>query len=163
MITSRSITAHYEVPNEFVSAIIGRQGSVRQNIENKTGTHIRLNKKDGSPDFTCIIQSNEMESIRLAESMIKNILDSEPFIETHELIVLYKVCKKTGLLNKNKDIVQQIQRSSGAEIILDYAICQIRGVCYINIFFCNLFSHICFFINYTPYNFFIVFGRYLLY
>lgn len=61
--------------------------------------------------------------------MIKNILDSQPIIETYELIASYKVCKMSGILNKNKDIIQQIQRSSGAKITMDYAAHNIKGVC----------------------------------
>lgn len=118
------------MPKEFLSAIIGIGGSVRRNIENKTGTHIRLDKKDvGSSDYICIIQGNEIEGIRLAESMIKNIVDSQPIIETYELIESYKICKMSGILNKNEDIIQQIQRSSGAKIIMDYAAYNMKGVC----------------------------------
>ncbi|XP_025267193.1 tudor and KH domain-containing protein homolog isoform X3 [Camponotus floridanus] len=128
-ILSSSITAHYEVPKELISAIIGIDGVIKRAIEIESGTHIHFDKKDGSPDYICIVKGNEADGIRLAELLIKNTLEIQPIIHAYELIELNRVCKKIGLLNKfrNKDIVQQIQKSSGATIILDYAAYKIEG------------------------------------
>ncbi|KAM0736663.1 Tudor and KH domain-containing protein-like protein [Formica fusca] len=120
IITSRCTTVQYKVPKQFASAIIGRGGSVIQKIQDTTGTHITMSKNDiESPDRVCIIQGNEMEGIRLAESMIKNIIDNQPIIETYELFVPYEACGNFGILKRNGDTVQQIQRSSGAKLIME--------------------------------------------
>ena len=116
IVTSRCTTVQYKVPKQFAAAIIGRGGSVIKDIQDKTGTHITMNKDDiESPDRICFIRGNEMEGIRLAESMIKNIIDNQPVIEIYELFVPYETCKKA--LRRNT--VQQIQRSSGAKLIIE--------------------------------------------
>lgn len=116
IVTSRCTTVQYKVPKQFASAIIGRGGSVIRDIESKTGTHINMNTNDiESPYAICIIRGNEMEGIRLAESIIKNILDNQPIIETYELFVPLEAC---GNLKRNGNI-QQIQRSSGAKLIIE--------------------------------------------
>lgn len=147
----------YKVPKQFASAIIGRGGSVIRDIESKTGTHINMNTNDiESPDTICIIRGNEMEGIRLAESMIKNILDNQPIIETYELFVPLEACGNFGILRRNGNIVQQIQRSSGAKLIIENNAHKTEGMYYFNIFFYNLFIYVCFSINYVPYIFFLI-------
>lgn len=119
IVTSRCTTVHYKIPKQFASAVIGRGGSVIQNIQDKTGTHISMNSNDiESSDRLCIIRGNEMEGIRLAESMIKNIIDNQPVIETYELFVPHEACGNFGILRRTGDTVQQIQRSSGAKLII---------------------------------------------
>lgn len=103
-----------------------------------------------SPYAICIIRGNEMEGIRLAESIIKNILDNQPIIETYELFVPLEAC---GNLKRNGNI-QQIQRSSGAKLIIENNVHKTEGVCCFNIFFYNLLSYVYFSINYAPYKLF---------
>lgn len=136
IVTSRCTTVQYKVPKQFAAAIIGRGGSVIKDIQDKTGTHITMNKDDiESPDRICFIRGNEMEGIRLAESMIKNIIDNQPVIEIYELFVPYETCKKA--LRRNT--VQQIQRSSGAKLIIESVADKSESVCHFNIFFYNLY------------------------
>lgn len=125
IVTSRCTTVQYKVPKQFAAAIIGRGGSVIKDIQDKTGTHITMNKDDiESPDRICFIRGNEMEGIRLAESMIKNIIDNQPVIEIYELFVPYEACRK--VLKRNT--VQQIQRSSGAKLIIESVADKSEGV-----------------------------------
>lgn len=120
IITSRCTTIELKVPKQFASAIIGRGGSMIQKIQDATGTHIIMNSSDIEfPYCLCIIQGNEIEGIRLAESMIKNIIDNQPIIETYELLVPYETCGYFGILKKHGDTVQQIQRSSGVKLIME--------------------------------------------
>ncbi|XP_029163809.1 tudor and KH domain-containing protein homolog [Nylanderia fulva] len=119
IVTSRcTTTLQYKVPKQYAAAVIGRGGSVIKDIQDKTGTHIHMNKDDiDSPYRLCIIQGKEMEDIRLAESMIKNIIENQPIIETYELLVPYEACGI--ILRKSANTVQEIQRSSGAKLILE--------------------------------------------
>lgn len=115
IVTSKSQTVQCKIPKQFVSAVIGRGGSVVNDIRDKTGTNIKMNDDIESPDCICIIRGKDMESIRLAESMIKNIIDNQPVIETYELFVSYEAYWKIF----NKNVVQMIQRTTGAKIIFD--------------------------------------------
>lgn len=119
IVTSRPTTVQYKVPKQYVSAVIGRGGSVIKSIQEKTSTHINMSKDDDidSPYRFCIIQGKEIEDIRLAESMIKYIIDNQPIIETYELFVPYEAFGI--MLKRNANIVQQIQRSSGAKLVLE--------------------------------------------
>lgn len=51
---------------------------------------------------------NEVEDIRLAELVIKNILNTQYITEIYELFVSYKACRNFGILKRNGDTVQQI-------------------------------------------------------
>lgn len=112
------------MPKQFASAVIGRGGSMIQKIQDATGTIIIMSNNDiECPYRLCIIHGNEIEGIRLAKSMIKTIVDSQPVIETYEMFVPFEVCGSFGigyfgLLKKHGDNVQQIQRSSGAKLTM---------------------------------------------
>ncbi|KAL6430023.1 hypothetical protein ACFW04_007675 [Cataglyphis niger] len=125
IMTSRYTPVEYKVPKQFASAVIGRGGSMIQKIQDATGTIIIMSNNDiECPYRLCIIHGNEIEGIRLAKSMIKNIIDNQPIIEVYEMFVPFEVCGSFGsgyfgILKKHGDTVQQIQRSSGAKITLD--------------------------------------------
>ncbi|XP_072767811.1 tudor and KH domain-containing protein homolog isoform X2 [Anoplolepis gracilipes] len=130
IVTSRCTTVECKVPKQYVSAIIGKGGSMIKNIQDKTGTHITMTDNDiESSDRFCIIRGNEMEGIRLAESMIKNIIDNQPVIETYEMFVPYEVGGNFGILKKNGTTVLEIQRSSGTKLIVESNIYKSEDTC----------------------------------
>ncbi|XP_012227770.1 tudor and KH domain-containing protein homolog isoform X2 [Linepithema humile] len=106
-----------KVPKQFVSAVIGRGGSVINNIRTMTGTRISMDDDIDCLNCTCTIQGNDMESILLAESLIKNIIDNQPIIETYELFVPHEACWR--ILKKN--VVQVIIRTTGVKIMIDHS------------------------------------------
>ncbi|XP_050457964.1 tudor and KH domain-containing protein-like isoform X2 [Cataglyphis hispanica] len=125
IITSTCTPVEYKIPKQFASAVIGRGGSMIQKIQDATGTIIIMSNNDiECPYRLCMIHGNEIEGIRLAKSMIKNIVDNQPIIETYEMFVPFEVCGSFGIgyfgiLKKHGGIVQQIQRSSGAKLTLE--------------------------------------------
>lgn len=151
------------MPKQYLSAILGSSNSVLHNIERKTGTHISVDKISvKSPYILCYINGNEMEGIRLAESMIKNILDSESEIETREMFVPIEDSKHFEKLYISRATVREIEKYTEARLTVENDIYKTEGVCYFNIFFCNLFSHVWFFFLIMLHNFFSFFGLFTL-
>lgn len=109
----------YKVPKQYVAAVIGRGGLVIKNIEDKTGTHINMRNDDDidSQYRVCTIRGKDVEDVGLAESMIKNIIDNQPVIETYEFFISYETFG--AMLKRNANIVQQMQRFFGAKLILE--------------------------------------------
>lgn len=117
IVTSKSVIIEFQIPKEFISVVIGRGGSVINDIQSKTGTYVKMQDDVQFPHlpYKCIIKGDNIESVRLAESLIKNIIDNRPIIETYELFVPQETCWR--ILKKN--VVQMIQRTTGVKIIID--------------------------------------------
>lgn len=88
-----------------------------QGVQNKTGTQIHFKKEDvDSSERICIIRGSH-EATQLAEKMIKSIIENQPIIEIYEMYVPQKVCGR--IIGKGGEVVQHIQISSGAKIIVE--------------------------------------------
>ncbi|KAK1120863.1 hypothetical protein K0M31_011064 [Melipona bicolor] len=117
VITSKTYVTEYKVPKQFVPAIIGRGGSMIKDIQNKTGTQLHFKDDiECPPDRICIIKGG-YEAVRLAEEMIKSIIQNHPIIETYEMFIPEKTCGK--IIGKGGEIVQQIQTMSSAKVMIE--------------------------------------------
>ena len=106
------------IPRQFVPVIIGRGGTVIQNIQESTNTKISF-KEESDVDLiqrTCII-TGKPENIKLAEEKIKSILNNQPIVETYETWVPQQTIEK--ITEKGEEILNKIQNLSNAKIILE--------------------------------------------
>ncbi|XP_029049478.2 tudor and KH domain-containing protein homolog [Osmia bicornis bicornis] len=114
---SRRVTIECKVPKQHVPAVIGRGGSMIQDVQNKTGTQIHFKKEDVEcSERICIIRGSH-EATQLAEKMIKSIIENQPIIEIYEMYVPQKACGR--IIGKGGEVIQHIQISSGAKIIVE--------------------------------------------
>lgn len=89
-----------------------------KDIQNKTGTQIHFKEENvESADRICIIKGG-YEAVHLVEEMIKSLIENQPIIETYEMFIPQKACGK--IIGKGGEIIQQMQTSSGAKIIIEY-------------------------------------------
>jgi hypothetical protein len=65
---------------------------------------------------TCVITGSK-ENVVLAEEKIKYILNNQPIIETYETWVPLRTI--INITDRGREILNQIQNSSNAKIILD--------------------------------------------
>lgn len=109
-----------KIPAKYVSAIIGKGGTVVKNIQELTNTYIKMEKENFSSERVCYIRSDDIENIYSAQNMIQNIINNLPIIETFELFVPFEASKKVFKRNLNTiSFVQEIQKSYGAKVIVE--------------------------------------------
>lgn len=89
-----------------------------KDVQNKTGTQIHFKEENiECADRICIIKGG-YEAVHLAEEMIKSIIENQPIIETYEMFIPQKACGK--IIGKGGEIIQQMQTSSGAKIVIEH-------------------------------------------
>lgn len=64
-------------------------------------------------------------------------MDNQPTIETYEFSVPYQVCGR--IIGRNGNTIQQIQRFSGAEIVIEKDLTNISQSMYYFNFFSSIF------------------------
>lgn len=116
----KEVTVQIKIPAKYVSAIIGKGGTVVKNIQELTNTYIKMEKENFSSERVCYIRSDDIENIYSAQNMIQNIINNLPIIETFELFVPFEASKKVFKRNLNTiSFVQEIQKSYGAKVIVE--------------------------------------------
>ncbi|KAK0172744.1 hypothetical protein PV328_006023 [Microctonus aethiopoides] len=106
-----------KVSKQHVPAVIGRGGSTIKDIEEKTSTRIRFNNDDiTTSERICIIKGT-FECTKLAEAMVKSIIENQPIIETYEMFIPQRV--RSALLADRGEIIHAIQASTHAKLILE--------------------------------------------
>lgn len=109
-----------KIPEKYVSAIIGKGGTVITNIQELTNTHIKMEKENFSSDRVCNIWSDDLESIHSAQNMIQGIIKNLPIIETFELFVPFEASRRVFKRNLNSNnFAQEIQKTYGAKVIVE--------------------------------------------
>ncbi|XP_076618490.1 tudor and KH domain containing protein papi isoform X1 [Colletes latitarsis] len=115
--STKRISIEYKVPRQFVPLVIGRGGCMIKDVERKTGTYIHF-KEDNidCPDRICIIRGT-YESTHFAEEMIKSIIANQPIIETYEMYIPHKTCRR--IIGRGGEVINQIQATSSAKLIIE--------------------------------------------
>lgn len=109
-----------KIPEKFVSAIIGKGGTVIKNLEELTNTRIKMEKENFSSDRVCYIWSDDIENISSAQNMIQGIINNLPIIETFELFVPFEASRRIFKRNLNSyNFAQEIQKTYGAKVIVE--------------------------------------------
>ncbi|KYM94515.1 Tudor and KH domain-containing protein [Cyphomyrmex costatus] len=117
----KEICVEFKIPEKYVSAVIGKGGTVIRNIEELTNTHIKMEKANLSClDRVCYLRSDNTENIYSAQNMIQSIINNLPVIETFELFIPYEVSKRIFKRNWNDiGFAQMIQKTHGTKLILE--------------------------------------------
>jgi len=113
----KSVCVLIKVPKHIVSAIIDKNDSITQIIEDKTNSRIHIvdeNTKD--TNYTCVIESNDVKNIYSAQSIIKDIIEDRPIIDIHESYIAGEIWDR--IVAKDSLIIHKLQRSSGTKIML---------------------------------------------
>jgi len=111
----------FKMPEKYVSAIIGKGGTVIKNIEELTNTHIKMERENlVSSERVCCIRSNDIKNIHSAQNMIQNIIHNLPVIETFELFVPFEASGRVFKKNGNGiGFAQEIQKTHGTKVIIE--------------------------------------------
>lgn len=106
------------IPREFVPAVIGRQGSRIKEIATKSGAKLNFHgDKDVEAKFRMCVVRGTVENIRIAEAMLRDIIENQPLIESYEIFVPNYACG--SIVGKGGRIIKELQSSTGTKIILD--------------------------------------------
>ncbi|KAG8263013.1 hypothetical protein J6590_041784 [Homalodisca vitripennis] len=82
--TSRVKLIEMKIPNSVVGVVIGRGGSNIKDIQQKTETRINFKEEDDNEEYrTCYIRGTA-ESAQMAESMLHEIITTQPLIIVYE-------------------------------------------------------------------------------
>lgn len=109
------------MPRQFVPAVIGRGGMKIKDVEQRTLTKIRFSDNEiTETERICVIRGTP-ENVTLAEAIITDIIASQPIIETYETSVPQRV--RSALLEDRGNVVNTIQESTKAKIILEKGYC----------------------------------------
>lgn len=108
------------MPNLTVAAVIGKGGYRIREIEMKTGVTIKMQQCDStnskSSNRICIISGSE-EGVKLAKTIVQNIIETVPVIDKYEFYVPYRAMKH--ILGKGKQNLTKIQEDSNTKIVVD--------------------------------------------
>jgi len=117
----KEICVQLKIPEKYVSAIIGKGGTVIKNIEELTNTHIKMEKENlFSSERVCYIRSNDIKNIHSAQNMMQNIIHNLPVIETFELFVPFEASRRIFKKNGNGiGFAQEIQKTHGTKVIIE--------------------------------------------
>lgn len=114
----KEVSIQFRIPEKYVSAVIGKSGTVIKNIEELTNTRIKMEKEDTlSSERVCYVRSDNMENIHSAQNMIHGIIQNLPVIETYELFLPFEAAGK--VFKKSNGFAQEIQKSYGAKVICE--------------------------------------------
>lgn len=97
--------------------MIGRGGATIKEIQEQTETRLNFSTDDKDvSDRICKIRGRP-ECVRLAQTMIENIIANQPVIEVYETYVPQRACGR--IIGRGGDTIQQIQAISGAKVIVE--------------------------------------------
>lgn len=116
----KEICVQFGIPEKYVSAVIGKGGTVIKNIEELTNTHIKMEKANISSERVCYLWSDNKDNICSAQNMIQSIINNVPDSVTYELFVPFDVSRK--VLKKRYDgreFAHLIQKTHGTKIIIE--------------------------------------------
>ncbi|XP_012288010.1 tudor and KH domain-containing protein homolog isoform X2 [Orussus abietinus] len=117
--TSQQNVFQMKIPRQFVPLIIGRAGMMVKQLQSSTDTDISFESDNiENAERICFIKGKP-ESIRLAEAMIKNLIATQPVVETYDTFVPQFTCSK--IIGTGGESIKQIQNSSNAKIIIDHS------------------------------------------
>ncbi|CAC5358111.1 TDRKH [Mytilus coruscus] len=120
MATSRQTVIDVKVPPKAVGAVIGRQGAMIKEIQQKSGARVNFtdNKRDSQEERGVVIRGTP-EAAQMAENMIRKIIAELPVIVTEEMVVPGKCLGR--IIGRNGDTIRQMSRTSKAKVYVDRA------------------------------------------
>lgn len=117
--TSRCTVIEVKIPADSVGLVIGRGGSTIKEIQLKSDTRINFKDEKASDEYRVCIIRGTAEAAQYAESLIHEVIVSQPFIETFEMMV--PVIAIGRIIGKNGENIRQISRNSNAKITIENA------------------------------------------
>uniref|UniRef100_A0A1B6FKZ6 Tudor domain-containing protein n=1 Tax=Cuerna arida TaxID=1464854 RepID=A0A1B6FKZ6_9HEMI len=115
--TSRVKLIEMKIPKSVVGVVIGRGGSNIKEIQQKTETRINFKDEDDNDEYrTCYIRGTA-ESAQMAESMLHEIITTQPLIIVYETWVPEKAVGR--IIGRNGENIRSISRASNTKINVD--------------------------------------------
>lgn len=108
-----------EIPisRQFIPMIIGRGGQTIKNIESNTSTKINFAEDSVEKSTRVCYICGEQEGVKLAEAMIKNLINNQPLVSNYDLYVPRKFY---SIMQADRcQMANDIQAITRAKIILD--------------------------------------------
>lgn len=129
----KSVSMKIKVPKYIVPVMVGRGGSNIQALQKETNTYIHINRENVNVmEYTCIIKSDSIENIIMARSIINSIINDYRMVDVHEICVAPNIWDR--IVSKNSNIVYEIQKSTGARIMLNPSFTD-KGIDHFNVSF----------------------------
>ncbi|XP_052097601.1 tudor and KH domain-containing protein-like [Mytilus californianus] len=118
MATSRQTVIDVKVPPKAVGAVIGRQGAMIKEIQQKSGARVNFtdNNRDSQEERGVVIRGTP-EAAQMAENMIRKIIAELPVIVTEEMVVPGKCLGR--IIGRNGETIRQMSRTSKAKVYVD--------------------------------------------
>ncbi|XP_054268565.1 tudor and KH domain-containing protein homolog [Macrosteles quadrilineatus] len=111
--TSRVKVIEMKIPKSVVGVVIGRGGSNVKDIQEKTDTRIYFKDMEDDEFRVCYIRG-VAEAAQQAESMIHEIIKSQPLIELKEIWVPQRSVGR--IIGRNGESIRSIKMASNAKI-----------------------------------------------
>lgn len=115
--TSRSTVIEVKIPKESVGIVIGRGGNTIKEIQSKSDTKINFKEEKVTDEYKVCVIRGTAEAAQYAESLIHEVIVSQPLIETYEMLVPIQACGR--IIGKNGENIRAISRNSNAKIIIE--------------------------------------------
>ncbi|XP_057326396.1 tudor and KH domain-containing protein homolog isoform X2 [Microplitis mediator] len=114
----QNITVEVRVPRAKVPALIGLDGTIIKDIEQKSSTRIRFSEDNvDNPERICSITGTS-ECVELAETLIVNTIANKPLIVTYEMFISQKI--NSILLAEREEVMNTIRSISNAKLSIVY-------------------------------------------
>ncbi|XP_068617580.1 tudor and KH domain-containing protein homolog isoform X2 [Battus philenor] len=114
--TTRVNVIEVSVPKSLIPALIGRNGSNKKEIENKSGTLIHFKKFTDKDYEVCVIRGRS-EATQLAETMIHEFIKQQPVIEEDTMLVPNWACGR--IIGTGGESINDISHRSGARVKIE--------------------------------------------
>lgn len=115
--TSRSTVIEVKIPKESIGIVIGRGGNNIKEIQAISDTKINFKDEKVTDEYKICVIRGTAEAAQYAESLIHEVIVSQPLIETHEMFVPIQACGR--IIGKNGENIRAISRNSNAKIIIE--------------------------------------------